>query len=185
MTRRAALAALRRLSRNLPGHRRARKLAIRWVLRSPRLQRAVATHRSRPSGRRPLSFAPSTVFAPDQGRELDVLVVVALGLRAEAASPTAERLVQAQLITSAFRSVVVLDAPYFAEFRRYGLPVELVLSSEAYARLHDSMGYSSYLARRIPEIVQSYRAAGVVPLGRDGTTDMSLDCLLATAATPR
>lgn len=179
------VALVRRFSAKLPGHRQARKMAIRLVLSSPRLQKVVATRRSRPSGRRPLSFRPSVVFPAGQGRELDIVVFVALGLHAEAAAPTAQALVRAQLVTSAFRAVVVLDAPHLAEFRRLGVPVELVLSPQSYATLHDSMGYSGYLARRLPEIVRSYRAAAVVPLARSGTTDMTMEALLALAATPR
>ncbi|NLG22391.1 MAG: hypothetical protein GX555_13290 [Actinomycetales bacterium] len=105
------------------------------------------------------------------GQGLDNVPVVILSLVGTPDDLVPERLEeigQEQLLTAGFRPVLVVDGDHFGAIRRYGWPVELVLSEaqwDADESLRDEAGWEAYLVRRLQEIRRNYRAAALLEFG--------------------
>ncbi|MCK0114294.1 hypothetical protein MWU75_19325 [Ornithinimicrobium sp. F0845] len=109
------------------------------------------------------------------GQGLDNVPVVILSLVGTPADLVPERLEeigQEQLLTAGFRPVLVVDGDHFGAVRRYGWPVELVLSREqweAQEHVRDDAGWDAYQVRRLQEIRRNYRAAALLEFGPEHT----------------
>lgn len=105
------------------------------------------------------------------GLGLDSLPVVILSLvdtpRAQVPG-LLDQVAREQLLTGGFRPVIVLGGDDFAQVRRFGWPVEMVIAKEDWTGEWAGAGdWETYLDLRLQEIRRDYRACALVPLAED------------------
>lgn len=108
-----------------------------------------------------------------------VVCFVALGVPAQALASTAMRIAEAQLVTAAFRPLLVVDGEDLDLARRYGWAVERLVPREEWESLDRAASWTGYATNRIAEIARSYGASSVVPVPTSGLDECSWPALLS------
>lgn len=157
-------------ARDTEGYRRLRAAALTG-LRAPRAGR-VLSRLQHHAGTALVPTARGQAWPP-AGRlvagsgtvDLPVALVCLLGLDDDQADPVLEDLARLQLLTAAFRPVVVLDRAGLGGPRRYGWTAELVVPEQQWVAAEP---YAGYLARRLAALRRSYGAEACVTAGPRG-----------------
>lgn len=105
------------------------------------------------------------------GLGLDALPIVVLSLLdtpEEQVPELLEQVAREQLLTGGFRPVIVLGGDHFAQVRRFGWPVEMIIARDDWTGEWAGTGdWETYADRRLQEIRREYRACALLPLAED------------------
>ena len=171
----SALRKVRRVARRFLAVPRVRRRAAALADRLPALRDVANRALGAPPAttrRQVLDIRPGRMFWGDlQGRQLPILVVVAVGVAPGDGEQLAEEVEQAQLATGTFRPLIVTDSNQLAPFRLRGQAVEAVMAQSVYARINPQDAWSEYLFERVNSIVKAYGAQSVVPWTANGWQD--------------
>lgn len=176
--------------RRVPGYRAAREGLVPRLRSNATLTdlvwRVFAPDHELGAARRP--FRADHLAVPDADR-LPLVAFTVLGLDEAGVGRALEAIARVQEETSAFRAVVVVDRPLFAEVRRHGFVADHVIPEADWYGEADA--YRDYVARRLVSVVQGFRAWHLVRIGDDGQVPRADRELLAAvgrvldAALPR
>lgn len=144
-----------------------------WTVRLVTLRRGL----SRTPQRGPVDIRPGRLFAPGEGRDLPIVVIVATGMEDGDAEPLARAVETAQAMTGSFRPLFVVDGSDLDPFRSRQFAVEHVVPEAEFTDLNPDDSWFEYLFDRVAGIARSYRAQSVVPLPA-GAPDAVADHLL-------
>lgn len=158
--------------RQTPQYTAARRRTVRALRRSDLVQRAVAAISPSPpapatSPRRavqPLRLPAGAGFPAGHGRRLPIVVVLALGLDAELVPGLLAGLRREQVLSGAFRPVVVADCPVLQHVRGHGWVCEVLLDRQEWERLHPGQSWHAYVREHVRRVVRTCGASAVVPL---------------------
>ncbi|NED97159.1 hypothetical protein G1H11_17815 [Phytoactinopolyspora alkaliphila] len=156
-----------RYVRRLPGYRYARRAILPRIRQSPSarslVKRVFDVDGSQVA---PLDVAPGNLIGGVGTERLPVAVILLLGVPADRIEPIVDDVAQLQLLTAAFRPVIVLDTPQFAAVRRYGYPAELITAEHAWADEHQP--WDEYARLRLGKIIATYRSSATITVGGEG-----------------
>lgn len=116
----------------------------------------------------PLDVAPGKVLGGVGTEALPVTLVLVLGTDRPTFTATIDDIARLQRLTAGFRPVIVTDQPAFAVTRRYGYPMELLLTRDTWDASDQGSSWDEYARERIALLFSTYRATASVTLGPDG-----------------
>lgn len=175
--------ALRRIyakTKDVPPFRRARRRVVKALRRNRRARRLAHQIFAVRGTRTSLTLAPADLAAGNLlggvGTEtLPVVLVLLIERPLDDVASVVQEVAELQVLTASFRPLFVIDTQAFAAVRRFGYPVELVISradwNDARAEWNDAAGsWDTYLRQRLASIVKRYRTSGAVR-ATSGTLD--------------
>lgn len=145
-----------------------RRSALVRARRSPAVRRTYGAWARFLASRRvpaPVPLPAGAAFPEGHGLELPIVVVLALGLEEGQLAAVAGHLQQEQVLSAAFRPVLVVDRPAFGPLRDCGYACEQLLPEERYPALGLGTPWADYVAGHVRRIVATYGARRVVPVG--------------------
>jgi hypothetical protein len=97
---------------------------------------------------------------------LPVAIVVMIGVPVETVRVTLEELAQLQVLTAAFRPVIVMDTPELNAARAYGYPTELLIDEANWSTT--TQLWTDYIRDKLASIFTTYRSAASIVVGPTG-----------------
>lgn len=172
---------LMRRVRRVPGYRYARRRLVPKLRRSPTVRTVVHRLFDVPVKQRtPMDVSPGNVLAGVGVERLPVVIVVMLGLPAERVDGVVRDLAEVQLLSAAFRPVIVMDVPKLGAARAFGYPAELLINESSWT--DETSSWDDYARAKLTGIFATYRASGSVTVGSDGLSQA--DRLVLTSLRP-
>lgn len=170
-----------RYVRRLPGYRYARRALLPKIRQSHSarllVKRVFDVDASQPA---PLDVGPGNVIGGVGTERLPVVIVLMLGVPAERVEPIVDEIAHLQLLSAAFRPVIVMDSPELAATRRYAYPAELLIARDAWT--DPGQSWDDYVRLRLSRIIATYRSSATVAVGPDGLDEANR--LILTSCTP-
>lgn len=166
-----------RMLRRMPGYRYARRSVLPRV-RANATARGLVRRVFDVDGdqRAPLDVAAGNLLGGVGTERLPVVVVITIGVPAERVPPIVDEIAQLQVLSAAFRPVIVMDVPQLAAARRYGYAVELLVDETSWNPVDGP--WDEYVGARLASIVATYRCSATINVGSDGLNhlDRALIC---------
>lgn len=168
--------------RRMPGYRYARRAVLPRIRQSTGarslVKRVFDVDAAQPA---PLDVAAGNVIGGVGTERLPVVVVLLLGIPAERIERLVDEIAQLQLLSAGFRPVIVMEVPALAAARRYGYPVELLITADDWRDVHQS--WETYARLKLARILNTYRSAATVTIREDGIDEASRLILTSCAPT--
>lgn len=160
-----------RLVRRMPGYRYARRSVLPRVRANDAarglIKRIFAVDGAQHA---PLDVAAGNLLGGVGTERLPVVVVILIGVPADRVPPIVDEIAQLQVLSAAFRPVVVMDVPQLAATRRYGYVAELLVDEASWNAADGP--WDHYVSARLASIVATYRSSATITVGPDGPTHL-------------